>query len=66
MDVMRQSVEVITQSWLGATIVCLGFMLVTYLSRMECPTVINWTSPFLFLGLSDGIFHFYSNFKRTF
>ena len=48
MDVMRQSVEVITQSWLGATIVCLGFMLVTYLSRMECPTVINWTSPFLF------------------
>ena len=28
-------------------------------------TIINWTSPFPFKGLLGGIFHFYSNFKRT-
>ena len=33
---------------------------------MEFPTVINWISPFLFKGLFDGSFHFYSNFDRTF
>ena len=30
------------------------------------PILINWTSPFPDLGLLGGIFHFYSNFKRTF
>ena len=32
---------------------------------MEFPTVINWNSPFLFKGVLNGIFHFYSNFNRT-
>ena len=33
---------------------------------MEFPTLINWTSPFTFEGLSGCIFfHFYSNFNRT-
>ena len=36
----------------------------THLCRMEFPTVINWSSPFLFQGMFGGIFHFYSNFKR--
>ena len=36
----------------------------THLSRMEFPTVINRNSPFLFVWV--GIFHFYSNFNRTF
>ena len=29
----------------------------THFSRMEFPTVINWTSPFPFQGLSGGILH---------
>ena len=33
---------------------------------MEFPTVMNGTIPFPILGLLGGIFHFYSNFKRTF
>ena len=33
---------------------------------MEFPTVINWNSPFLFLGMLGGIFHFNSNLNRTF
>ena len=38
----------------------------THLSRMEFLTDINWTSPFPFEGFLGGIFHFYSNFHRTF
>ena len=38
--------------------------MLTYLRRMEFPTIINWTGPFP--GLLGGIFHFYSNFKRAF
>ena len=30
------------------------------------PSVIDWSSPVPFLGLLGGIFHFYSNFDRTF
>ena len=30
------------------------------------PPLINWTSPFPFLGFLSGILHFYSNFKRNF
>ena len=44
------------------------FVCLTQLSRMEFPTLINWTSPFLFSGLLGGIFHFHSNltpFKRN-
>ena len=29
---------------------------------LNFPILINWTSPFLILGLLGGIFHFYSNF----
>ena len=29
---------------------------------MECPTVINWTSRLLILGLLCGIFHFISEY----
>ena len=36
----------------------------THLSRMEFPTIINWTSLFPLVG--GVIFHFYSNFNRTF
>ena len=36
----------------------------THLSRMEFPTLINWTCLFQLYGLFDGIFHFYSNFNR--
>ena len=32
---------------------------------MEFPPLINWASSFPFLGLLDGLFHFYSNFKRN-
>ena len=38
----------------------------THLIQMEFPTVILWNSPFLFYGILGGIFHFYSNFNRTF
>ena len=31
----------------------------TNLSRMELPSLINWTSPFSFQGLLGGILHFY-------
>ena len=30
------------------------------------PILINWTSPFLILGLLGGIFYFNSNIKRNF
>ena len=40
--------------------------LLTHLSRMEYPTVINWNRPFLFKGMLGGIFHVYKNFNRTF
>ena len=33
---------------------------------MEFPTIINWNNPFLFYGMLGCIFHFYSNFSRTF
>ena len=32
--------------------------LLTHLSRMEFPTVINWNRPFLFKGMLGGIFMF--------
>ena len=32
---------------------------------MESLIIINWTSPFTFLGSSGGTFHFYSYFNRT-
>ena len=35
-------------------------------SGTKCSIIINWTSPFQFLGLLCGIFHFNSNFNRTF
>ena len=35
------------------------------LSRVEFPTVINWTCPFPFLGLLGGVFHCYSNLDRA-
>ena len=38
----------------------------THLSRMEFPISINWTSPFTFSWLLGGVFHFYSNFNKTF
>ena len=38
----------------------------THLSRMGFPTTISRTSPFPVLGVSGGIFHFYSNFNRIF
>ena len=31
---------------------------------MEFPTVINWSSPFLFQGMLGGIFHFCSSFNK--
>ena len=37
--------------------------ILTYLSRMDFPTLIRRTSPFLFVGW---YFYFYSNFKRNF
>ena len=37
----------------------------THLSGMEFPIVINWNSPFLLLGVKGGIFHLYSNSNRT-
>ena len=40
--------------------------ILTYLNRMEFPTVIIWTSPLPTLGLPDGIFKFYPNCNRTF
>ena len=33
---------------------------------MESPTFIKWNSPFLIEGMLGGIFHFHSNFNRTF
>ena len=38
----------------------------THLSRMEFPTLINWTISFPFKGLLDCIFFFYSVLNRTF
>ena len=37
----------------------------THLSRIEFPTVIKWTSPFLFKGLLGSKFQFHSNLKST-
>ena len=42
-----------------------GFIL-TYLSRMGFPTIINWASLFPYQGLLGGILLLYSNFNRTF
>ena len=36
----------------------------THLCRLYFPILIDRTSPFLILGLLDGIFHFYSKFKK--
>ena len=33
---------------------------------MEFRSIINWNSPFPFLGMLGCIFHFYSNFDRIF
>ena len=33
---------------------------------MAFPIFINWTSPFLILGLMGGVFNVYSNSNRTF
>ena len=30
----------------------------THLCRIEFPTIINWNSPFLFIGMLGGIFQF--------
>ena len=38
----------------------------THLCQMYFPIPINWTSPFLILGLLGGFFHIYSNFKSNF
>ena len=40
-------------------------LMLTHLSRMEVPSLINWTSPFPFQGMLGGIFYTYSNFNRT-
>ena len=40
-------------------------MILTHLSRMEFPTVINLNSPFPFKGLLGGILHF-NHLNRTF
>ena len=37
----------------------------THLNVIEFPSLINWTSPFTFLGLLGCISHFYSNFNGT-
>ena len=38
----------------------------THISRIEFPTIINWNSPFLLLGLLGYIYHFYRNSDRIF
>ena len=38
----------------------------THLSRMEIPTLINWTSAFVLYGLLGDIFHYYSKYNRAF
>ena len=43
-----------------------GSELLTHLSRMRFPTIINWTSLFPFERLLVGIVHFYSNSNRIF
>ena len=45
---------------------CRFFSKLTHLCQIYFPILIDWTSPFPILGLLDGIFHFYSNFKRHF
>ena len=40
--------------------------ILTNLSRMEVPILINWTNPFPLCVLFGGIFHLYSNFDKTF
>ena len=47
--------------------VTLSLRHLTYLSRMQFPTLINWASPFSLEGLLGGILHvFFFNFNRTF
>ena len=41
-------------------------LILTRISPMEFPTIINKTSPFLFKGLLGGIFDFYLKFNRLF
>ena len=38
---------------------------ITGFSRMDFPTLISYTSPFLNQGLHGGIYIFYSDFNRT-
>ena len=40
---------------------CFSAVFLTHVRRMEFPTLINYTSPIPFLGLSGGSFPFYSN-----
>ena len=40
--------------------------ILTHLSLMDLPTIINWTNQFQILGVLGAIFHFYSNFDRIF
>ena len=49
-----------------ASNVCFLPKKLTHLCRMYFPIQINWMSPFPILGLSGGVFNFYSNFKRNF
>ena len=39
---------------------------ITDFSRMDFPTLISYTSPFLNQGLHGGIYIFYLDFNRTF
>ena len=48
------------------SVIYLNTLRLTHFSRMEFPTDINWNSPYPILGLLGGIFHFYSEFDRTF
>ena len=39
------------------------FMVLTHLSRIEYPTVINWNGQFPILGVLGGTFHIFSKFQ---
>ena len=43
-----------------------SFCFLTHLSQMDLPSVIRRKGPFSNIGVLRGIFHFYSNFDRTF
>ena len=45
---------------------CFADQIVTYLSRMNFPISIDRASLFQILGVLGGIFHFYSNYNKTF